>query len=359
MPDRVVRASILSSNKVNRLSWPAEIFYRRLMSIADDFGRHEADISLLRAYLYPKKLDKVSEPDVVKWMSECSEAGLVRQYSVDGSQYLQIEDFNQRLRAMRSKYPEPPPSSADICQQPPAADSSRRHPLSDAARNETKRNESETNIRGAPSAPRGPEDGKPVGRKIFKPPTVQEVVVYFLQTIGAPDHPKHWPEDKCRNQAALLVDHYTANGWVQGRGKPIKDWQAAARNWIRHELQGIFKPPEKPKPEEKPAARASEPLPKLSKLQEEINALFKIWCENPEHVTVISVSADHYNFLKSARMIAFSEQEAADIKRQAVTHMQKNQLEGSNFEIRLMKAFGVLEFFKQQKTLGKETIFVP
>lgn len=140
MPDRVVRQGILASDKVNSLSWAAECFYRRLMSIADDFGRYEADPSLLRAYLYPKKLNCVSEPDVVKWMGDCSEAGLIRMYTVNGKEYLQVEEFGQRLRAMKSKYPAPvsnreqPSSSADICQQPPA----------DVDNGRLKRNESET-----------------------------------------------------------------------------------------------------------------------------------------------------------------------------------------------------------------------
>ena len=30
-------------------------------------------------------------------------------------------------------------------------------------------------------------------------------------------------------------DHYESNGWMQNRGKPIKDWKAAARNWIRRQ----------------------------------------------------------------------------------------------------------------------------
>ena len=31
-----------------------------------------------------------------------------------------------------------------------------------------------------------------------------------------------------------FVDHYTANGWTQGKGKPIRDWQAAVRTWERN-----------------------------------------------------------------------------------------------------------------------------
>lgn len=138
MPDRVVRADILTSDAVNSLSWAGETFYRRLMSIADDYGRCEARPSLLRASLYPLKLDRVSEPDVVKWMGECSKAGLLRTYTVDDKEYLEILKFGQRLRAMKSRYPAPP---ANHCGQMSADDDSRQHM---SAIDGMKRNESET-----------------------------------------------------------------------------------------------------------------------------------------------------------------------------------------------------------------------
>ncbi len=39
------------------------------------------------------------------------------------------------------------------------------------------------------------------------------------------------------DDADAFVDFYTCNGWVQGRGKPIKDWKAAVRNWQRNDLR--------------------------------------------------------------------------------------------------------------------------
>lgn len=42
--------------------------------------------------------------------------------------------------------------------------------------------------------------------------------------------------------AASIYDHYTANGWVQGKNKPIKDWKAAVRQWARRE--GEFAKPQ-------------------------------------------------------------------------------------------------------------------
>lgn len=55
----------------------------------------------------------------------------------------------------------------------------------------------------------------------FIPPTVEEVRAYCIQRNNSVD-------------AQRFVDFYTANGWVQGKGKkPIKDWKAAVRTWER------------------------------------------------------------------------------------------------------------------------------
>lgn len=54
-------------------------------------------------------------------------------------------------------------------------------------------------------------------------------------------------QEYCREKgfnvdAAAIYDHYTANGWVQGKNKPIKDWRAAVRQWARRE--GDFSKPQ-------------------------------------------------------------------------------------------------------------------
>lgn len=107
MPDRVVRENILKSSMVDNLSWSAEVFYRRLMSVVDDYGRFEARPNVLRASLYALRLEKVSEPDVAKWLDECSTAGLIRKYPANGKEYIEILQFDQKLRVMREKYPPP------------------------------------------------------------------------------------------------------------------------------------------------------------------------------------------------------------------------------------------------------------
>jgi hypothetical protein len=108
MPDRILRKGIIDSEPVNKLSWGGEVFYRRLMSVADDYGRFDGRVSLLRANLYPVKLNQVSDADVGKWLHECCSAGLVSVYQVEGKPFVLIKKFDQRLRAMRSKFPPPP-----------------------------------------------------------------------------------------------------------------------------------------------------------------------------------------------------------------------------------------------------------
>lgn len=107
MPDRIIREGIISSDAVNTLSWGAEVFYRRLLNKVDDFARYDGRASILRAQLYPLQLDKVTEPDIAKWIAESREAGLVRVYEVEKKPYLEVENFRQRIRAKVSKWPPP------------------------------------------------------------------------------------------------------------------------------------------------------------------------------------------------------------------------------------------------------------
>jgi len=117
MPSRILREGILSSERVDLLSAPAEVFYRRLMSAVDDYGRFYAKPELLRAACFPLKLNKVGNPDIGKWILETREAALVRTYTVDGKEYLEMLDFKQQVRTKVSKFPPPPGPAANNAQQ--------------------------------------------------------------------------------------------------------------------------------------------------------------------------------------------------------------------------------------------------
>lgn len=82
-------------------------------------------------------------------------------------------------------------------------------------RNLTQRNETEQNEDKREGA------DKPPKRARFVPPSEQEIIAYFLE-IGS-----------TASEAGAFYDFYGANGWVQGKGKPIKDWHRAASGWVR------------------------------------------------------------------------------------------------------------------------------
>jgi len=67
---------------------------------------------------------------------------------------------------------------------------------------------------------------KPKNAK-FSPPTLEEVQAYCQEKAFTFD-------------PVMFFNHYEANGWVQGRGKPIKSWQACCNTWQRRESNGEF-----------------------------------------------------------------------------------------------------------------------
>jgi hypothetical protein len=118
VPNRIVREAILTSERVASLGWPEEVFYRRLMSIVDDYGRTEANHQLLRSKCYPLQTDQVRAADIARWMAACQKAGVILCYEVGGKQYLEVLNFGQQQRSA-SKCP-PPPSVDSNCLQPQA-----------------------------------------------------------------------------------------------------------------------------------------------------------------------------------------------------------------------------------------------
>ena len=71
MPSRILREGINTSPKVNALSPMAELFYRRLMTVADDYGRFYANPATLRGACWPTCPEKVTEAQISGWLSEC------------------------------------------------------------------------------------------------------------------------------------------------------------------------------------------------------------------------------------------------------------------------------------------------
>lgn len=97
----------MSSDRVEQLDPPAEVFYRRLMSKVDDFGLYDARPSILRASLYPLRIDRVREADITRWIAACEKAGLIALYQHDGKPFMQMLDTEWQTRS-EPKFDLPP-----------------------------------------------------------------------------------------------------------------------------------------------------------------------------------------------------------------------------------------------------------
>jgi hypothetical protein len=147
MPTRVIRDGCLDSERIEALSLGAEVFYKRLWMIVDDFGRYEYSPVVLLSKTFPRRVREYTEQQIEKWMCECSTPirpdtqPLVVLYRVGFKIYLQITDFGQRIRPdTQSKWPAPngdfvllshaAPLFADFCGESPRDSASRaRSPM--------------------------------------------------------------------------------------------------------------------------------------------------------------------------------------------------------------------------------------
>jgi hypothetical protein len=118
-----LREGINSSPRINALSKGAEILYRRLMSVADDYGRFHGSPITIRGACWPTCPEKVLESDIQRWLGELTvgERPLVTLYKSNvlhrnRPTYLQINDFGQQIRA-KSKFPEPAINLISDCSQ--------------------------------------------------------------------------------------------------------------------------------------------------------------------------------------------------------------------------------------------------
>ena len=104
MPNRILRPWT-DSIAINQLSAQAEVFFTRLIMVADDYGRFHGNPLLLKSYLFPLK-EGIRVTDISHWIAECVTAGVIAEYANAGKRYIEIRNFGQRARTA-SRFPAP------------------------------------------------------------------------------------------------------------------------------------------------------------------------------------------------------------------------------------------------------------
>lgn len=228
MPTRLIRDGILTSERVSSLSWEAEVFYRRLMSVADDYGLYDARPSILRSALYPLQLDKMSECNIKRCLSACEAAGLILLFSHSGKPYLMLGGFGQTLRSA-PKHPLP-----NGFQAIPSGKSGYKLIVvdSDCAQLQTDANNCKQLLSYADAESYSETDAESNNQTVSRPVNrhpgdVEEVRAFMAAQLEAPKG------DDLIACARGWYDDAEARGWCDTRGVPYHDWRAAARKYAR------------------------------------------------------------------------------------------------------------------------------
>ena len=213
MPARVLSETVCTSEKIEKLNPFAEICYYRLWVNADDYGRMDARLPLLRARLFPLK--EIPIGLMSDALTALQKAELVKCYNAGGIPYLYLTEWeaHQQIRVKREKYPPPPGwrSATPAGEARPAAiqGACAGAVLSSSASSSASSSSSSSGAgtgRGAPDSP---------------PPTREEVGVFAKKQGYAAD-----PD--------TFFDYYTGTNWRTKKGEPV-NWRAAFATWERRE----------------------------------------------------------------------------------------------------------------------------
>lgn len=135
MPNRTIKESALTSRTLDTLSDGAERLFWRLTVVADDYGRFDAEPSVVLARCFPLRIGRLKISTVNGWIAELVTAGLMDLYQIADRLYGAFKTWAKhqgKPRANHSKYPEPTTetmlstdtgkcqASADRCSQMPA-----------------------------------------------------------------------------------------------------------------------------------------------------------------------------------------------------------------------------------------------
>jgi hypothetical protein len=283
MPTRLLRDTT-DSDRINRLSERAELLFYRLIMKADDYGRFRADPEQIRSLCFPFGRGEITTEICKTCLKELERHQLIVIYKRSTKEYLSIVSFRQRMRAEKSKFPEPvgklvswmpvfedfdevaakcQPNDGQLSAKCPSDDgvvpntNTHTHPNSPTAHSDAVSKPSnipnkEGGVEGEEKSPPPPPPGEPADAGV----------------VGSPDlHPKKQPKGKVKEfikpsleewfeyaqeidyppeQAESLWNFYESNGWKVGKNPMVK-WKNAMRNGrLNWEQKGKPKAPKKP-----------------------------------------------------------------------------------------------------------------
>ncbi|MDD5512046.1 MAG: hypothetical protein PHI12_14755 [Dehalococcoidales bacterium] len=103
MPRRMIEPDIWRNERIGSLPDAGRLLFIGIFSSADDDGRLKASPKYLKAIIFPYDNDKTE--DLIRELRDlCSQLGLIRLYSQNGCEYLDIPGWREHQRIRKDRY---------------------------------------------------------------------------------------------------------------------------------------------------------------------------------------------------------------------------------------------------------------
>ena len=113
MPNRILKESICTSEKLAELSDFNFRLWAYLITSVDDYGRGDARPAIIKGRCFPLR-DAITKAQIAGGMNDLAATGCIRLYEANGSQYFYFPNWerHQTIRNKKSKFPDPPADEA-------------------------------------------------------------------------------------------------------------------------------------------------------------------------------------------------------------------------------------------------------
>lgn len=255
MPNRIIKESICSSEKLAALSDFEFRLWVGLITQADDAGRGDARPAIIKGHIFPFR-ERLSIKDIDAALQELAAKGCVALYKVDGKPYFLFPGWvkHQRVRDCKPKFPEPPEngaldaSAADCGELPQVAADCGYNPIQSESKSKSE-NESESEPKSAreeafdtfwAAYPR--KVGKGAARKAFaKLPAA--VFPLLVPAVEAQKQCAQWRKnggEYIPNPATWLnqerwEDKLPDTGTANAKAQELDDFYSMTQDWARRD----------------------------------------------------------------------------------------------------------------------------
>lgn len=245
MPTRVVRGEILNSRSLARVSLGAELFFRNLIALVDDYGRYDGDPEILAAHAYPRRRE-VTAKHVAGWLAELVNAdgegcGPVITYASGGRPYLALVNWEthrgRSRRGAASRWPAPAElgrnaapgvastASAEIRGNPRGSSDLHALPRGSA------RGVEESRSRGVEES--GKDTKSASGASRVRSRISLETPCPAELDLDAQARVRAWAFDRGITADQLDYAWQAVRDWAVSKRKRYADWEATFRNQLR------------------------------------------------------------------------------------------------------------------------------